>query len=660
MTGVTTVTVVDLSGGSALRDALQAMAGADVDGRLRLLRLRLSGPAPWLRATGLNAAVALLNDTAPSRLLTLPCDISLAPDFVTLHPAVSGRFHSTIKGEWNSSEEELGPALLFLPTFELLRERGFDERLQWVEGQVEDVDLHRRLQESLGLLPLSINSSAFTQQPGAVGAPTLRAAATPCGRSTPLSAFNCSSPLPLLFAWRYTDALIGLQQQPWEPSLMGSELRLLPLSVNSSTTKPPEQWVGVAHLAPSLDSSLSSAQRIRAVQEAAVFALERFGLRVSGLDLTSLSTPSYLVRLLTFYAGPPSLIIHVQHGLSNRLRAFASALAVATSMDLRLKLIWVADSHCGATFSQLLRLPALNQSKAYEEPNRLLRHLLRTTPSQVWEEAEEPAVELLAPDRFDVYHYVDPQGRALDVSPGILPPARGRHVYVRSASRLNHSAGWRDADLHLALVALNIGEEVKAVMDAFHRSLPTVDLSQLIGVHIRQRPPQRELQGLRADVYSNQSWAALSVARAQSSRSAFEALIASEVKARPFRRFYIAADSADILERLESKFGFRVIVHLHSISRRQDRGWCEGVAGRSVECLRIALADQLLLSQTKVIHGSYWSAFSEVAGLWRNTRVRYNDTAVSKVRGVLNPGKTGQAQPRKGKEDGRQRKRGAD
>ena len=636
LTGVTSVTVVDLSGGSAVRDAvsaalLNASAAHEEVAELRLLRVGVSEASPWLRSTALNAAAVLLDDSQPSRLLLVPCDVSLVPDFIERHPPLPGCFYSTLSGgQWDGGdEEEAAPALLFFPTHELLRAQGFDERLQWEEPRVEEVDLHRRLQQPLGLLPIPFNGAPVHRHPSA-SAP---AAADVCGRTEPLSSIPCPSPLPLSFVRRYVEALSALQEA-WQPSLSGSELRLRPVDDDTSIIQQ-EDWLGVARLPASLESSLSTAQRIRAVQEAAVFVLERSGLQVGGLDLASLSSPSYLLRLLTFYAGPPSLIIHAQHGLSNRLRAYASALSVASALHLRLKLIWVPDAHCRATFSDLFSLPAVNVSHTWEDPNRLRKHLLRTPAAQVWEEADEPSLTLLSPERFDVYHYVDPKGRATDVSPYILTPAPGRHVYVRASSRLNHTLGWRDSELQLGLQALVIAPEVKALMAAWHAGVPKTDLSHFIGVHVRQRAPQLELD-VPEDVYTNASWAAMSVARAQTGLSSFMQLIAAERKDKPFRRFYVAADSADVLDRLEMKFGWRTVLNLYT-GLSKMKGSCEGWAMRSVRCLQMALADMLLLSQTKVIHGSFWSAYSEVAGLWHGVKVRYNDTAITRVLEVLDP-----------------------
>ena len=60
---------------------------------------------------------------------------------------------------------------------------------------------------------------------------------------------------------------------------------------------------------------------------------------------------------------------------------------------------------------------------------------------------------------------------------------------------------------------------------------------------------------------------------------------------------------------------------------------CDG-GQRGVECVQLALADQLLLARCGWIHGSVWSSFSEVAGMWRMSPVLYPPGAQQMARDV--------------------------
>ena len=62
------------------------------------------------------------------------------------------------------------------------------------------------------------------------------------------------------------------------------------------------------------------------------------------------------------------LVVRVLHGLGNRLRALASARALAESANMRLAICWSADLHLNATFFDL-----------YEPPKRAMRMMVYST-----------------------------------------------------------------------------------------------------------------------------------------------------------------------------------------------------------------------------------------------------------------------------------------
>lgn len=55
-------------------------------------------------------------------------------------------------------------------------------------------------------------------------------------------------------------------------------------------------------------------------------------------------------------AEPPYLVLRVMHGLGNRLRAYASAVALAGALGRRLALVWELDIHCSAHMHDLFSL----------------------------------------------------------------------------------------------------------------------------------------------------------------------------------------------------------------------------------------------------------------------------------------------------------------
>ena len=47
------------------------------------------------------------------------------------------------------------------------------------------------------------------------------------------------------------------------------------------------------------------------------------------------------------------VIVDAKNGLGNRLRALASAMAVAAALERPLMLVWVADLHCNCSFRNM-------------------------------------------------------------------------------------------------------------------------------------------------------------------------------------------------------------------------------------------------------------------------------------------------------------------
>ena len=631
---LSTATVVDLGGAEPLHRLLRPQL-QDAGSRLRVIRI--SEALPHLRASGLHLALYGLSYAEPSMLLKVDCDAVLDSAFISSHPPSPEHFYSTAKRDAaDAPGEDSLPAVLFAPTYAFLAARGYDERMQSASALHEDAHVWLRLHDELLLSARRLDPALIRRAQRVAPATTAWAA---CGTGAGDAHALCPSweealpAPPREFLLRYQEGLVNAAPA-WDPSVMGSQFVVLLHNIEDAASV---YVADVVRQARPVEASISSAQRIRAVQDAAASGLDELGLSMDALGEEALSRPAFLLRLLSFYGtdgGRGQLVVHVQHGLSNRLRALASALAVATSMDLTLKVIWTADLHCRATFSDLFRLPSADPHFTHPGINPLLIALLHTRPQHLWEDsAELPAVHALSPRHFDVHHYVDEEGRATDISTHILSPGSGRSLYVRSASRLNHTEGLADVELSLALRALVLGREVKAMVDGYHERLPSAALSTRIGLHIRTRSPRSELRGLRADEYTAASWAAISEARALSGVDSFLALIAEQRARTPRSRFYVAADDPSALLRLEAAHGADVIAHFDSGLEADTRGRCSSPdEARSVHCVQSALADMLLLSQTRVIHGSYWSAFSEVAGLWRPTRVVYAKAAAERVR----------------------------
>ena len=383
---------------------------------------------------------------------------------------------------------------------------------------------------------------------------------------------------------------------------------------------------------PPVEVIASAANQTHAINEAAQIALRRLGFQVDKLDHpTMYSNSKYLLRLLSFYytdSERQSLIVEVQHGLSNRLRALASAAAVAAELKLSLKVIWLPDHHCRARFSDLFRIPYEANITVPGDGQNIARVLHKLRPQTVWEdESFPPAPRLLDPLRVVRYNYMEQEPGGIKDAP-ILTPKSDRSIYVKTAYRLNSNAGLNDANLCQALSTLVLsdavlarlnltvpvdedGTEVAVTVQTAQQSLP--GLGSMIGVHIRHQPPAQEIvtDNIKQTDYTLAAWQALAEARNLTNLDAYDGFIREALQADPAQKFYVSTDTPAIIDEMERRYGDSAVEYLPG----------QGCLNRSVECVQHALADQLLLGATKRILGSVWSSFSEMAGLWRMTPV---------------------------------------
>ena len=62
------------------------------------------------------------------------------------------------------------------------------------------------------------------------------------------------------------------------------------------------------------------------------------------------------------------LIIHVQYGLGNRLRALASAMSVAAARQMPMLVVWARDAHCNCSFSELFDASTVGRFALLDAP----------------------------------------------------------------------------------------------------------------------------------------------------------------------------------------------------------------------------------------------------------------------------------------------------
>ena len=299
---------------------------------------------------------------------------------------------------------------------------------------------------------------------------------------------------------------------------------------------------------------------------------------------------------------PRYLIVDAKNGLGNRLRALCSAISVAASIRRRVLLIWNPDLHCNCSFASLYKAPL---------PFALL-------------DEEIPRVNLTS-QWFQVYNYMRPEPGAIKDEEIFVDPRR--HLYFKSGFIMNHYRGqWKFAQRYLQPPFMP--SPVEAV------SSRLVTDRSMVGLHVRSvfdapRDPasandsvgESAIAGAQKE-YGVTGTDKLLKWRSASHWSNFVTRMAEMLREHATRyppplhpplRFYLAADSAEAYEGLSARFGDAV-----KFTRREcGTARCDF---RDCDSMLYSLVDMMNLARTKMILGSGYSSYSEVAarmgGTW--------------------------------------------
>lgn len=278
-----------------------------------------------------------------------------------------------------------------------------------------------------------------------------------------------------------------------------------------------------------------------------------------------LATPPHQTR-------QPCLYIDAQHGLSNRLRAVASAAGIAARTGRQLVVIWQPDHHCEARIGDVI---------SYDGP-------VVDTAGDAREFRDSAAA---------VYNYMEIEPDS-DFQAAILPAGSdhpGQDIYVRSAYVLNSPYSDPAYDRRF-LRALRPAPEV---MELVNR----VPHPSAIAAHIRMATGAGydHLSFEGPDNWPADRHAELTEWRRKSDVSRFVARLDALIAEGRGETIFIAADLPETYAELVDLYGSRVR-YLHR--ERYDR---------SVRQVQYALADLLLLTAAPHFLASTWSAFSDLA-----------------------------------------------
>ena len=266
-------------------------------------------------------------------------------------------------------------------------------------------------------------------------------------------------------------------------------------------------------------------------------------------------------------ASRAAVIVDAQHGLGNRLRAIASAAAVARSQSRELVIVWRPDHHCECRFTDLF---------AYDG-------------------------EVL--DSFDIDDAVA-KGAArfnyMDDSPnsekGQLIQAKfDQDIYFRSAYVMNHPASTWEAENQF-LRGLDPVPEVSDLV-------ASVRSPNEVSMHIRMGGGTNfdHLPWEAPDNWSGESHNLIAHWRQKSHVNVFEARLDALIDDGIAQSVFVAADIPETYDRLKARYGTRIAYLPRPVN------------DRSHEQLLYAVADAILLGRRRHLLASSWSSFSELA-----------------------------------------------
>ncbi|MGB4205298.1 MAG: hypothetical protein WBJ84_06720 [Bacteroidales bacterium] len=261
----------------------------------------------------------------------------------------------------------------------------------------------------------------------------------------------------------------------------------------------------------------------------------------------------------------PKIYIEVNFGLSNRLRALASAFVLARKTKRELIVIWQPDIHCNCTFDDLFT-----------------DHNLNVLDSNPFETGE-----------MIFYDYMNGQLRRANKLK--IDHETDKDIYIKSAYTLEYSF-YNKNDENEFLQTLKPIEQIS-------KKLEELDLSSMIGLHIRMGAGKNyDKDRWDSDEFLDETGKEfMHFWRERSHYYSFVPIIRERLEKDSEQKFFLSADLEMIYEALTDKFGKNIVFNKRTSF------------DRSKEQQQSALLDLYCLSKTKIIYGSAWSAFTEIA-----------------------------------------------
>ncbi len=316
-------------------------------------------------------------------------------------------------------------------------------------------------------------------------------------------------------------------------------------------------------------------------------------------QLKAIKNREYVLKL---NPKPKKLYIAVMNGLGNRLRTLASAACVAQACHRQLVIIWIADSHCQAEFSDLFKHNYLvNHAIIISDPKLVQFENINYDWNYDWNHNFEILPTYDQRDGLDIYNYMTGQYQPINLMVD-------SDILVISASVLQSpQTNWK-----LESHWLNHLEPTDSILSIIYNFTQNLNFSELIGVHVRMGQDPTIYSYEDFSHYSIQAKKSLIKWRENSHWSTFLQEMDNYIKINPNQQFFLCCDNPNAYEMIANYKDYQSRV----IYIKRDH------YDRDLQQIKGALIDLILLSKTKILLGSNWSSFTEVAHRLGNQSLR--------------------------------------
>lgn len=264
------------------------------------------------------------------------------------------------------------------------------------------------------------------------------------------------------------------------------------------------------------------------------------------------------------------IILVAQGGLANRMRAIASSYYYAEKLNRKLTVVWYRNKDLNASFGELF-------------------------------ETENLPFKILEPNSLSFYlRYEEPRKKNLYISAFINKILKKQHIksiHLESEEGIFKILNEFDDDIIIHSGSQFADFDRELLISIFRFSEKVYDTSYQI---LKGLQPTLCLQIRRTD--NSQSIV-------HSPLEAFEKVVKKHLQEDNKTLFFLATDDTETKKYFSKKYPENFVVNPREARRDTPEGMIDGAA------------EMFIMSNCKVIYGSFWSSFSEIASMYGNNKL---------------------------------------